>query len=166
MMIVRGSRTAARLTGRAICATTLVAGAFTVAAVEGATPAQAAVCTAAGSTGLTAAMIATNAQVINTVVNATGCDVGIYVGAGINAVNITGATVSGANDEGILAEGNTGLIVTGSTIDNNTVNPNKLIPDGHAVMLDGVTNAMITNNTISGNASCGVGLADNRPARP
>ena len=64
MSIHRHARTARHVAGRAICAAALAGGAFTVAAVGGATPAGAAVCTAAGSTGLTAAMIATNGQTI------------------------------------------------------------------------------------------------------
>jgi hypothetical protein len=167
MLTVRCLRFARHSVGRAICAAALAGGALAVAAVGLASPAQAAVCTPAGTTGLTAATIATNGQTITGVnLNATGCDVGIYVGSGINNVTITGTTVSGANDEGILAEGNTGLMVTASSIINNTVNPNMSIPDGHAVMLDGVVNASITNNTITGNNSGGIGLADNGPVDP
>src|SRR6202023_2456183 len=114
-----------------------------------------------------AAMIALNAQTITLAnVNATGCDIGIYVGSGINNVTITGTTVSNANDEGILAEENTGLTVTASSITNNTLNPHSTIPDEHAVMLDGDVNASITNNTVTGNNSGGIGLADNGPVDP
>jgi hypothetical protein len=167
MRTLRCTRFARHAVGRAVCAAALAGGAFTVAAVGLASPAQAAVCTAAGTTGLTAATIATNGQTITgAAVDATGCDVGIYVGSGINNVTITGTTVSNANDEGILAEGNTGLTVTASTISNNSVNPHSTIPDEHALMLDGVVNASITNNTLTGNNSGGIGLADNGPVDP
>ena len=112
-------------------------------------------------------MIATNGQTITgATVDATGCDIGIYVGSAINSVTITDTTVSGANNEGILAEDNTGLTITGSTIQDNGAAPTPKIPDGHALMLDGVVSAMITNNTISNNADGGIGLADNGPVDP
>ena len=149
------------------CAAALAGGAFAIAAVGGATPAGAAVCTAAGSTGLTAAMIATNGQTITgATVNATGCDIGIYVGSAVNGVTITGTSVTGAGSEAILAEDNSGLTISSSTISGNSVNVNTKIPDGHAVMLDGVVGATITNNTISNNSSGGIGLADNGPVDP
>ncbi len=62
-------------------------------------------------------MIATNGQTITgATVNATGCDIGIYVGSAVNGVTITGTTVTGAGSEGIVAEDNTSLTITGSTI--------------------------------------------------
>jgi hypothetical protein len=124
------------------------------------------VCSPAGSTGLTAAVIATGGATITTNVDATGCDVGIYVPSGANNVTITGITVSNANNEGILAEGVSGLTVSGSTLQNDSVTPNPNIPDAHALMLDGVTNAMILNNIVQNNQTGGIGLADNGPVDP
>src|ERR1700692_1984260 len=61
-------------------------------------------CVPAGTTGLTAAMVAPGAPIPAQIVNATGCDIGIYVPPGVNGQTITTSTVSGANDEGIFAE--------------------------------------------------------------
>lgn len=76
-------------------------------------------CTAAGSTGFTAAVVAQAGQTITSSVVATGCGVGIYVPPGATGVTINGATVSGADDHGILAEDTSGLTVEHSTIEGN-----------------------------------------------
>ena len=87
-------------------------------------PARAATCTPAGSTGFTAAVVATAGQTIsNQTVDATGCDLGIYVGPTASGVTISDTTVSGANDHGIMAEDATNLAIQNSTIENNGLNP-------------------------------------------
>ena len=145
--------------GRLFLGLALGVGSTALTVLPGATPASAATCVTAGSTGLTAAEDVV-ANVSGGSIDATGCDVGLYVAPGNNGITISGVTVSGANDEGILAEDVSGLTVTGSTIENNTVDPNSKIPDGHALMLDGVTGATISNNTVENNDSGGIGLAD------
>jgi hypothetical protein len=166
MSVLRPARTARHVAGRALCVVALAGGAFTVAAVAGTTPAGAASCVAAGSTGLTTAMLATSGQSISGTITATGCDIGIYVPSTAPGVTINAATVTGANDEGILAEGDTGLVISNSTISGNNVSPNTKIPDGHALMLDGVSGATISGNTITNNLSGGIGIADNGPVDP
>src|ERR1700677_1747431 len=78
-------------------------------------------CTAVPSIGLTAAMVATNAETITTVPDATGCGVGVYVPPTANNVTINGAMISGASDEGILAKDASGLTVESSTITGNGI---------------------------------------------
>ena len=53
----------------------------------------------AGSTGLTARIVATSGQTISGKVDATGCDIGIYIGPGITNVKVKDATISGANEK-------------------------------------------------------------------
>jgi hypothetical protein len=142
---------------------TLGAGAVAVAGLAVTSPAGAVTCFAAGSTGLTAAQVVTTNQT-GTVVDATGCDVGLYIAT--NGITISGVAVSGAGSEGILAEDVSGLTITGSIIQNNGGAPNSKIPDGHALMLDGVTGATITNNSVKNNQNGGIGLADNGPVDP
>ena len=82
-------------------------------------PAGAAGCSPAGATGLTASMVATPGQTIDassigsSTLDATGCDIGIYVPPSADGVTIgstttagDGITISGANDTGIFAEQN------------------------------------------------------------
>ena len=64
-----------------------------------------AACLTAGSTGLTTKVIlASNQQLTGTAINATGCDIGIFVGPGTKKVLISGVTVTGANEHGIFVQ--------------------------------------------------------------
>lgn len=128
-------------------------------------------CSAAGSTGLTAALIATPNQVISGNVDGTGCNVGIYIGPGVRGVTITGATVTGADDHGIFAQDTSGLAIIGSTITGNGVHPhscdipgtNPCIAEDKAVELAGTSNSLITHNTVGQNGFGGIGIADDSP---
>jgi hypothetical protein len=128
----------------------------------GASPASAAACVAAGGTGFTTVLdVTSSATVIPTSINATGCDLGIYVEPGANNVTINGVTVSGANDHGILAERVDSLTIENSLIQNNGVNPNQNIAVDKAIQLIAVTNSVVQNNTVMGNtADGGISVAD------
>lgn len=109
--------------------------------------AGAATCVAAGTTGLTADIVATSGQTIATqTVNASGCGYGIYVGPGVTGVTIGGTTaadavtVTGANDTGIFAEQTTGLTVENTTVNGNGVSPNPTVGSYGGIVLAGVTN--------------------------
>ena len=124
-------------------------------------------CTAAGSTGLTAALVVTSGTISAQAVDATGCDIGIYVGPTASGVTIGGTTtaaavsVSGANDTGIFVDqasnvtiendGGGGIFVN----DNGPVNPGAPDPGPNAPVAS--TDDTVSNNTISGNyGSCGI----------
>ena len=144
----------------------LVAGG--IAAVAGGGPAAAAsrpavpTCVTAGSTGLTAAVVlGSGGTLTGGTVNATGCDLGIYVGPGSVGVSITNETVTGANDHGIFAQDTTGLLISGSTVTGNGVAPTAGIAENKAIELVGATGALVTGNTVEANtADGGIGLAD------
>ncbi len=146
-----------------------------------ASPAGALTCSAAGTTGLTAAIVVTNAQLIidqttvgATTVNATGCDIGIYVGPAVtSAVTIGGTsaaeglTISGANDTGIFVEQQpSGVTIENNTVQNNGVNPNPKIGSFGGIVLAGVTNGVVNNNTVTNNGGGGVFVNDNGPVDP
>jgi parallel beta-helix repeat protein len=120
--------------------------------------------TPVGNTGLTAALAATAGQTITTPVNATGCDIGIYVGAGVDNVTINGANVTGANVEGIFAEQNpTALTIENSTVTGNGVAPGARTTPGGGILLAGVSGATITGNTVTNNNGGGILVNDNGP---
>ena len=131
-------------------------------------PARAATCAPAGTTGLTAALVATAGQTISgQTIDATGCDLGIYVGAAATGVTISGVTVSGANDHGIYAQDTSGLTVSGSTVQNNGLKPTAGINENKALQLDGVSNSTVKNNTVQNNiADGGIGVSDDGPTSP
>lgn len=128
-------------------------------------------CVSAGSTGLTAAVIATSNEVISGTVDGTGCNVGVYVGPGITGVLIKGAMISGAMDHGIFAQDTSGLVVMGSTIVGNGVHPHSCdipgndpcIAEDKAVQLVGTSNSLIAKNNVSLNGFGGIGIADDGP---
>ncbi len=125
-------------------------------------------CTAAGSTGLTAAIVATaNQSISGQTVNAAGCDIGIYVGPGVTGVTITGSTIIGANDHGIFVQDSSNVTISSNTVQDNGLAPNKAINENKAIELVGTSNSTITGNTVDGNvADGGIGLADDGAIDP
>jgi hypothetical protein len=126
-----------------------------------------ATCTAAGSTGFTAAMIATSGQTISSVVDATGCNVGIYVGPGVTGVTIDGATVRNANDQGILVQDTTGITIKNSYVHDNDQSVNPAVAEDKAIELVGTSNSTVSNNNVIDNVgSGGIGVSDDGPMNP
>jgi len=140
---------------------------------------QAASCSPAGDTGLTASVVANSNQVITGIINAAGCDIGIYVGPGIEVV-IANATVTGANDHGILVQDTTNTVIENSFITANGIAPHPACPFGtpstpskpciaanYEVLLVGTSHALVKGNTVSFNpADGGIAVADDGPANP
>ena len=130
------------------------------------------VCTAAGTTGLTAALLAISGEKISGWVNATGCDVGIYVGPGVTNVHIVGAVVKYANDHGIFVQDTTGVTIRSSTIAHNGIASHKCgshpcIVEDKAVELVGTTGVVVQGNVISHNvADGGIGVSDDGAIDP
>ena len=158
------------LTVGALSVTGIAASSLLQSAPAGALP----TCVAAGSTGLTAAVDATAGQTIKAqTIDATGCDLGIYVGPTATGVTIGGSaasdgvTVSGANDTGIFAEQlPTGVMIENDTIQNNGVSPNPKIQSFGGIVLAGVTDGSVENNTVVNNGGGGVLVNDNGPVDP
>ncbi len=149
----------AGLSGTGVLAPSLLGGSGTAGAT---TP-----CFMAGTTGLTAAVVATSGAIlINGTVDATGCDIGIYVGPTASSVTIAGETVSGANDEGIFVEQTTGVSINHSTIRNNEVNPSPSLASDGGITLAGVSNSSVDSNTVTGNNGGGIYVVDNGPIDP
>jgi parallel beta-helix repeat protein len=129
--------------------------------------AEAASCVPAGSTGLTAFVVASSGQTVSGTIDATGCDVGVYVGPGTTGVRITGATISGANDHGIFVQDVSGITIKYNTVTGNGVNPNSAIAENKAVELVGTSFAVVEHNTVSHNvADGGIGVADDGAIDP
>lgn len=142
-----------------------VMGVTAPAALAGATPLS--TCAPAGTTGLTASIVATSGQRIEGSVDATGCDVGIYVGPGVEHVVIDGATVTGANDHGIFVQDTSHVTIEDSTVTGNGVAPTEGIAENKAVELVGTTDSVVRDNTVTGNlADGGIGIADDGPMDP
>ncbi len=135
-------------------------------------------CSPAGNTGLTAKQILTsNQQLIGVTVDATGCDVGIYIGPGTNTVLISGVKVSGANEHGIFVQDASHVTIQYSVVTGNGVAGHACPPSGVApptciaedkgIELAGTSDSTVTHNVVSYNhADGGIGVADDGPTDP
>ncbi len=122
-------------------------------------------CASAGSTGLTTAVVLTSGQHYTGSLDATGCDLGIYVGPGTTGVVISGATVTGANDHGIFVQDASNVIIKDSTVSGNGLNPNPAIAEDKGIELAGTTDSLVARNVVENNlADGGIGVADDGPA--
>jgi hypothetical protein len=138
----------------------------------------AAACSTAGSTGLTAQTILTsNQQLIGTTINASGCDLGIYIAPGSENVLISGVTVTGANEHGIFVQDASQVriqdsVVTGNGVAGHACPPGGAPPSGciaedKAIELVGTKDSVVTHNLVSDNhADGGIGVADDGPTDP
>ena len=128
-----------------------------------------------GNSGLSAAVVAQAHQTIaNKMINAQGCDIGIYVGAGVDHVTINSVTVFNANFQGIFAERTSYILVENSTIKNNGFHTTAADADplpgsgvrshvgqSFAISLFGVSYSTVKGNTVFNNGRGGIGLMDN-----
>ncbi len=118
-------------------------------------------CVDAGSSGFTAVVVATNGQHITGPIDATGCDVGVYVGPDAQNVVIDSVTVSGANWHGILAQDTSGIIVQNSTVTNNAPSGESTdFTETKAIQFSGVSDGTIRNNVVMGNGGGGIAVLD------
>ena len=129
-------------------------------------------CQAAGSTGLTAAVVAGSDQVISGAVNAAGCDVGIYVGPGVMGVVIQGARVMNANDHGILVQDTSDVTIVGNQVVHNGLAPHACgsppcIAEHKAIELTRTSGVVVQHNVVRNNwADGGIGISDDGPFNP
>lgn len=115
----------------------------------------------------TAAIIATSGQTINYPVNATGFDVGIYVGPDVHDVTITGAKVSGANFIGILVQDAKDIVIKNSKITGNGVSPSiGSNTEYKGIVLAGTKNCVVAGNTVNNNLHGGISVLDDGPVQP
>jgi len=135
-------------------------------------------CLTAGSTGLTAQMVLTsNQQLIGKTVNATGCDVGIFIGPGGDRILISGVTVTGANEHGIFVQDSSRVTIQYSVVTGNGVHGHACPPSGppppgcisedKGIELVGTSGSVVSQNVVSHNlADGGIGVADDGPTDP
>jgi len=138
--------------------------------------ADATTCTAnAGGSGLSAAVVALAHETIaNRTIDASTCDIGIYVGPGASHVTISGVTVENAGFQGIFAEKTSHLTVERSTVTGNgfrTVDASadplpgnglhSYVGQSFAISLFGVSQSSVVGNDVHNNGRGGIGLMDN-----
>ena len=131
-------------------------------------------CTSAGSTGLTAFMTAHSHQVISgKTVDATGCDVGIFVPPGSTGVVIMRDEISGAGIHGIFVQDSSNIIISNNNVHDNSAGVPKVscdfvhkgpcVAEGKAIQLDGTSDSLIAHNTVANDQFGGISIADDGP---
>lgn len=116
--------------------------------------------------GFTAAVVAHSGQKISGQIDATGYDLGIYIGPGVHGVTVSGATITGADDEGILVQDTYGVLIKGNTLEGNAVSNDFNLEERKAIVLAGTTGVLVTRNTVTGNGDGGIGVYDDGPNSP
>jgi parallel beta helix pectate lyase-like protein len=116
--------------------------------------------------GFTAKVVAHSGQTIHGVIDATGFDLGIYIGPGVHNVRVLGAKVTGANDQGILVQDTTGVVIRNSTVERNALNHPATLSEVKAITLAGTRNVVVTGTTVDGNGDGGIGVYDDGPNSP
>jgi hypothetical protein len=133
-----------------------------------------------GHSGLSAAVVAQPHQTIaHRTIDATGCDIGVYIGSGVTHVTIDSVTVTGANFQGIFAERTAHLTVENSTITGNGFNTladdadplpgsgvKSHVGQSFAISLFGVSYSTVKDNIVFNNGRGGIGVMDNGPTDP
>jgi parallel beta-helix repeat protein len=142
-----------------------VVGATTVPAV--AAHAQGAGCVDAGDTGLTAVMSASSGQHIHGVIDASACNLGVYVGPGVKDVVISHATITGSTDHGIFVENANRVRIVHNVVRETVTDPNPNIAEDKAIELVGTLRGTVGWNLVTDTVgSGGIGLSDNGPIDP
>jgi hypothetical protein len=137
------------------------------------------VCSPAGTTTLTAAMVVTSSHttISGTTINAAGCDLGIYVSPGLNHIVINQVTVTGANQHGIFVQDDSYVTIENSLLTGNGVAtracppsgtpPPGCIPENKPIELVGTSHSLVTKNVVDYNtADGGIGIADDGAQNP
>jgi hypothetical protein len=169
---------------------TVTGAAVLLLGMAGAVPASAAGpgagCQPAGTSGFTAKVVAKAGQHISGwTVDATGCDVGIYVADQASHVTISRVTVTGANGAGILVENTSDIVVERSIVHDNGLNvppppppigppegtgegeyTGPRLPQAFGISLFGVSHAVVTRNMVYDNGRGGIGVMDTGPFDP
>ncbi len=122
-------------------------------------------CVDAGSSGMTAVVVATSGQMITGTIDATGCDVGVYVGPIVTGVTIQHASISGANEHAILVQDTVGTVIQHNTITGN-VSGGGSYAENEAILVEGSSTVMIQHNTVSNNGGGGIAITDDGSTNP
>jgi hypothetical protein len=114
-------------------------------------------------TGLTARVIASSGAHVTGLVNAEGCDIGVFVPRGAQDVTIEHAVITGARGHGILVEGARGVTISYNhvtvTAGDDAFQP-ILIPEDKAITLAGSSYSTISHNKVVGQYDGGISVVD------
>lgn len=124
-------------------------------------------CVPAGSTGLTTVVVAGSGAHIHGTIDATGCNLGVYVPPGSSAVEVSQATITNSSDHAIFVQDATRVLIKNNTLIGDVTDPNPAIAEDKAIELVGTTASIVRDNLISDSVgSGGIGISDDGPLDP
>jgi parallel beta-helix repeat protein len=139
-------------------------------------PVHAATCTPAGTTGLTTLITAHSGQLIrNQTIDATGCDIGIFVPPGSTSVVIMKNSVSGAGIHGIFVQDSSGILISMNDVFGNSggvpavscdFNSAPCVNEGKAIQLSGTSNSIVSHNSVHDDLFGGIAVTDDGAVDP
>lgn len=113
--------------------------------------------------GFTAAVVAQSGQTIRGAIDASGYDLGIYIGPGVHNVRVDGARVTGAHDQGILVQDAHNVLIRNSTVEGNALSHLPQLEEVKGIVVAGSRGVIVTGNTVEGNGDGGIGVYDDGP---
>jgi hypothetical protein len=164
-----------------VAASTALLGAMGVVGAGAAQAAPASSCTPnVDNSGLSAAVVAHSHQTLShRWIDATNCDIGIFVGPGVKHVTIDHVAVSGANFQGILAYDTSYLTIKNSRIRNNGFHTldssapplpgnglHSYVGQSFGISLFGVSWSTVEHNRVTHNGRGGSGVMDTGANNP
>ncbi len=139
-------------------------------------PSFAVTCQTAGTTGLNALIIAHSGQTIRgQTIDATGCDIGVFVPPGSSNVLITDNTITGAGIHGIFAQDSLHILITRNNVSGNSggvpaVSCDFIAPpcvnEGKAIQLSGTSQSIIAHNLVTNDLFGGIAVTDDGAIDP
>jgi nitrous oxidase accessory protein NosD len=119
-------------------------------------------CVSAGDTGLTTVMVASSGQHIHGTIDASACNLGIFVGPGVHDVVISHTTITGSKDHGIFVENASRVKIVHNDLNATVTDPNPNIAEDKAIELVGTDHSIVGWNLVENTVgSGGIGLSDN-----
>lgn len=127
-----------------------------------------AACLPAAQSGLDAAVVASSGEELTGRVDATGCDIGIYVPPGSEDVVIERANIFGAFDHAVLVQDSSRVAITSSnvTVASGAPPHHGPIMEDKAITLAGTSFSLVSGNEVSGLSHGGIAVVDDGPAAP
>ena len=135
-------------------------------------------CVPAGDTGLTTLIVAKNQQhITDMTIDATGCDVGIFVPPDSKNVVIRDDEIFGANIHAIFVQDSTHILIDHNNVHDNSVGVQNVtcdrphegqtcVNEGKAIQLDGTSHSLVSHNVITKDLFGGISIADDGPVDP
>lgn len=133
---------------------------------------QHATCRPAGSTGLDTALVASSYQRITGSVNASGCQVAIYIPPGSRDIVLQDLAISDASEHAVFVQNATAIAIVDNRVSvsagaaGSALGAGPPPPEDKTIVLVGTTGGLVQDNVLAGNWNLGISVTDDGPVDP